>query len=379
VAEPPAPDSFAGVAAVLAGAAATGDAVRIAGAGTKRAWGAPVTQPAPVVLSTTRLDRIYAHTPGDLTATVGAGVALDRLQAELARTGQRLALDPPLGARATLGGIFATGDSGPLRHRYGTPRDQVLGMTVALSDGSVASSGSRVIKNVAGYGLPQLFCGSYGTLGVILALTVRLHPLPERTATALGLADDPEQLAAAAAALAAAPFELEALDIAWRRGRGGLLAQTSGGQAHRRAGRVAAAMSSAGLVSTEVTDRDTELWERQRAGQRSAHRALVRVSTPPSELAELLRLADASEATLVGRVGAAVSYLDLDPARVAELRLGLPAGAHAELLDRPADALSAGGDPWGMADEPVLALMRAVKLRFDPAGVCNPGVFVGGI
>jgi glycolate oxidase FAD binding subunit len=379
VAEPQAPDSFAAVAAALAAAAAAGTGVRIAGAGTKRGWGASSEHRTKTVISTAGLDRIYAHTPGDLTASVGAGVTLDRLQSELAQSGQLLALDPPLGAQATLGGIFATGDSGPLHHRYGTPRDQILGMTVALSDGSVARSGARVIKNVAGYDLPRLFCGSFGTLGVILALTVRLHPLPERTATALGLADDPATLAAAAAALAAAPLELRALDVAWRRGRGGLLAQTSGREARRRAGRAAAAMGTAGLADTEVTDRDGELWERQRAGQRSAHRALVRVSAPPSQLAAVLALADAAEATLVGRVAAGVSYLELDPARVAELRLGLPAHAHAELLDRPADALAAGGDPWGPTDEPALVLMRAVKAAFDPAGVCNPGVFVGGI
>ena len=105
-----------------------------------------------------------------------------------------LAIDPPLGnpgQAATVGGVIATADSGPLRHRYGAPRDLVLGMTVALSDGTIARSGSKVIKNVAGYDLAKLFTGSFGTLGIILSVSVRLHPLPLATATALGASSDP--------------------------------------------------------------------------------------------------------------------------------------------------------------------------------------------
>src|SRR2546430_16810200 len=99
-----------------------------------------------------------------------------------------LAIDPPLadGDAATVGGVLATADSGPLRHRHGGPRDLVLGTTVALSDGTVARAGGKVIKNVAGYDLAKLFTGSYGTLGAILEVAVRLHPLPPRTVTAVG-------------------------------------------------------------------------------------------------------------------------------------------------------------------------------------------------
>jgi glycolate oxidase FAD binding subunit len=153
-----------------------------------------------------------------------------------------------------------------------------------------------------------------------------------------------------------------------------------GAEARRRAGRAASAMGLAGLTGVEVTDQDEPLWGRQRVGQRSSARALVRVSSRPSQLPELLVLADACAATLVGRATVGVSYLELDPARVGELRLGLPAGAHAELLDRPTpDPRADGGDPWGLKDEPALTLMRAVKARFDPAGICNRGLFVGGI
>ena len=99
-----------------------------------------------------------------------------------------LALDPPLGpdAAATIGGVVATGDSGPLRHRYGAPRDLVVGMTIALADGTIARSGGKVIKNVAGYDLAKLFAGSFGTLGVIVEVAVRLHPLADTRVTAAG-------------------------------------------------------------------------------------------------------------------------------------------------------------------------------------------------
>ena len=170
-------------------------------------------------MSTARLAEIYAHDRAEgYGPSSAAGVKLERLQSELAAAGQMLALDPPMGDSATVGGIFATGDSGPLRHRFGTPRDQILGVTVALADGSVARSGAGVIRNVAGYDLGRLFCGSFGTLGVILSVTVRLIPAPQRTATALALATTPASLAAAASALARSPLELLALDLrlAWR-------------------------------------------------------------------------------------------------------------------------------------------------------------------
>ena len=104
-------------------------------------------------------------------------MTLGRLREKFAEAGQMLALDPP-GDDATIGGIVATGDSGPLRHRYGGPRDLVLGVTIALPDGTVARAGGKVIKNVAGYDLSKLMTGAFGTLGVIAQVALRLHPLP---------------------------------------------------------------------------------------------------------------------------------------------------------------------------------------------------------
>jgi len=376
------PASFEEAAKALAEAAAVGRSVRILGAGTKLGWGIPGPEPD-IELWTTALDQVVEHNVGDLTAVLQAGVPVARAQETFAAAGQMLALDPPLGRgeerEATVGGMLATGDSGPRRHRYGAPRDLVLGMTVALSDGTIARSGGNVIKNVAGYDLGKLFCGSFGTLGVILQVSVRLHPLPADKMTAVGESDDPDVLAAAGRELSKAPLELEALDVAWERGHGRILAQVGGTEVAPRAQRINEMMRTADLGGLDATTDDDRLWDRQRAGQRASEgKALVRVGARPSVLANVLRAAEAVGGTVVGRVALGTSYVSLDPDSVGRFRAALPGGTAAVLLDAPA-RLRQAADPWSAAETPALELMRRVKLRFDPARVCNPGLFVGGI
>ena len=141
------------------------------------------------LLSTRRLARILEHEPGDLTCIVEAGLRLSELQAALAPHGQFLALDPP--GDPTLGACLAGDLSGPRRHRYGAMRDLVIGVTVVLADGTVASSGGKVVKNVAGYDLGKLFSGSRGRLGLVARLALRLHPRPPAEATVTAATDDP--------------------------------------------------------------------------------------------------------------------------------------------------------------------------------------------
>jgi glycolate oxidase FAD binding subunit len=378
-----APETFEDAAAALATATAQRRTVRIVGAGTKLGWGR--AGPAPdVELHTTGLDRILEHNAGDLTASLQAGVPLAVAQRTFAAAGQMLALDPPLGgwgsdgAPCTIGGVVATGDCGPLRHRYGGPRDLVVGATIGLSDGTIARAGGKVIKNVAGYDLAKLFSGSFGTLGLILSVNVRLHPMHEIRVTALGAATESGRLAGAARALAAAPLEFEALDVAWHAGGGALLARCAGPQSLRRARRAARLMEEHGLAKVEVTDFDEPLWERQRAGQRSADKALVRVAAPPSALAAVVAATEACDAGLVGRAALGQSFVEVEPAAITLLRDRLPVGCTTVLLDAPA-SLRAQADPWGLRDGAALELMRSVKARFDPAGTCNPGLFAGGI
>jgi len=142
-----------------------------------------------VVLSTARLNRVLEHEPGDLTAIVEAGIRLSELQAALAPHGQMLALDPP--GDPTVGACLAADLSGPRRHRYGAMRDLAIGVTVVLADGTVASSGGKVVKNVAGYDLGKLFSGSRGRLGLIARVALRLHPRPAASATVVVRTDDP--------------------------------------------------------------------------------------------------------------------------------------------------------------------------------------------
>src|SRR2546430_5431449 len=166
------------VAAVIAQAAEAGVPVVPWGGGSAVGVGVPPAR-AGLVLLLTRLSALVEHEPGDLTATAQAGITLAALQAALHARGQWLSLDPPDAARATLGGVLAANASGPRRHLYGTPRDVLIGVTVVTADGAVVRGGGKAVKNVAGYDLPKLFVGSFGTLGVIVEATVKLRPVPD--------------------------------------------------------------------------------------------------------------------------------------------------------------------------------------------------------
>ena len=163
---------------VLGYATDSGLSVIPAGSGTKLGVGNP-PEGVDLVLSTSRLDQVLEYEPADLTVTVEAGIRLAALQAKLAEHGQYFSLDPPYADRCTIGGITATNASGPSRLRFGGARDLVLGMRVVQSIGTVAKSGGKVVKNVAGYDLNKLYLGSFGTLGVITEVSLKLQPLPE--------------------------------------------------------------------------------------------------------------------------------------------------------------------------------------------------------
>ena len=152
-------------------------------------------------LDASGMDRVLEHEAGDLTCTVEAGIRLSALAMALARAGQRLSLDPP--GDPTIGACLAANLSGPLRHRFGGPRDLVLGVTLVLADGTVANAGGKVVKNVAGYDLGKLVCGSLGRLAFIARVSLRLHPAPADNATVVVETDDPAAVAAALLALAA--------------------------------------------------------------------------------------------------------------------------------------------------------------------------------
>ena len=384
-----APGSYQELAAILRDASPSCRSIRPLGGGTKAGWGAPAPEPD-LIVSTGRLAGVVEHNPEDLTAVVQAGTRLGDLQEILAARGQMLALDPPDGAPgsggATIGGIVAAADSGPLRHRYGGVRDLVLGITVALSDGTVARAGGKVIKNVAGYDLAKLFTGSFGTLGVILEVALRLHPLPRGPRTVTGYADQPGAIRQAVGSLARAPLWLESLDVAWdpaARPRGTVLARVAGTGVAQRCEQARHLMADAGLDAREATEAgaDAGLWASQRAGQRCLGGAMVRVSGLPSRLADVLGAVErlGAGARLVGRGGLGLSWIHLE-ATDTELLAASILGLRTRLAPMPCVVLDAPEElrrrvaVWGPVDPGQAALSRRVRERFDPPGVLNPGV-----
>jgi glycolate dehydrogenase FAD-binding subunit len=250
-------------------------------------------------------------------------------------------------------------------------RDLVVGITVVLSDGTVAQSGGKVIKNVAGYDLAKLFTGSFGTLGLIARVAVRLHPAPERTATLTADTDDPVALARAARQLAALPLEADSLDVSWD-GDGGTLAVRFGGttaahRAHEAAGHLE--------LATQIEEDDQELWARERGRQRRPDGVVVKVSGRPTDLESVIGVARDAGASVVSRAALGLSWIAASAdADVAAIRAAL--APRACTVQDGADRV---GDPWPAIDPGVLAVMERVKARFDPARRFRPGAFAGGL
>ena len=366
-----APRTAEEAAALVRQCGADGQTVRVRGGGTKLGWGTPAPD-TDIEISTSSLNELLEHNEGDLTTIVEPGVRLDDAQKRYAKKGQMLALDPPTLGDATIGGVLAAGDSGPLRHRYGAPRDLVLGMTVALSDGTVAKSGGRVIKNVAGYDIAKLFCGSFGTLGLILQVALRLHPRPPRTVTVVARTADPGVLARAASDLSHASLEKECVDVRWEDGSGAVLVQLAGATAQAQAEAAAEIVRD---LEVEIVEKDAKLWERQRADQRSSERAVVRVSGLQAELPRVVGATEDAGGALVGRVALGLSWIRVPPDNVVALRRAL-APFPCVVLDAPQE-LRASLDVWDAGAG--LDIARRIKQRFDPTGSFAPGTFAGGI
>jgi glycolate oxidase FAD binding subunit len=337
----------------------------VRGGGSKQDWGGAPDGSA--YLDVADLREIVDHAAGDLVVTAQAGVRLADLQAALAGAGQWLALDPPE-AGATLGGIVATAATGPRRLLYGGPRDLLIGTTFVLADGTVARAGGTVVKNVAGYDLCKLFCGSYGTLAVLAELTFRLHPLPEAGAVVVVETPTPADVGRAVAGALHSQAVASAIDYA--DGRVTVLIEGVEAGVGARAASMAEAIGGeiAGTVPEGFGSRP---WGEGEVGIKVA----AEVAAVPQVL-EALRAAGATRVSGPAGVGVLYAALaavdDVPPLREAIAgHDGSVVVLHASEEDRRRV------DPWG----PVagLALMRRVKERFDPQRRLAPGRFVGGI
>ena len=356
------------------------------GGGTKLSWGNPPAR-ADLILSTSRLDKILEHAWADLTVSVEAGCTIRKLQETLAQHGQRLAIDALWPERATIGGVLSTNDSGALRLRFGALRDLIIGVTLALPDGTLASSGGKVVKNVAGYDLPKLATGALGTLGIITRAVFRLHPLPRNTRTLsiptgslaemqqMILAVHDSKLAHTALQARIAGDAQRVVDILFEGTDSGIASQED----HFR--KLAGA---ARVVESSATVWDT----RQDLSDSSDETAIAKVSVLPAAIARTIETiqhaADSRQIQWKSVMQATgIGWLRLE---------GMPSGLHASFLELRSEFERAGGslailhrptgmapiDAWGNVGD-ALPLMRAVKQQLDPKSTLNPGRFVGGI
>ncbi|OLT14047.1 dehydrogenase [Pseudonocardia sp. CNS-139] len=335
----------------------------VAGTGTAAGWGGTLG-PVDAELDTTGLTGVITHNPGDMTVAVRAGTPLRELAAELAPHGQYVAFDAARVADgATVGGLFATADAGPAALVHGSLRDLVIGVTVVLADGTVARSGGHVIKNVAGYDLAKLLHGSYGTLGVVAEVVLRLHPVPKASATLV--VDRPLAEAAELAGLVlGGPYEPAALE--WT-SAGRLLLRVAGTERALPA-RVERLRE---LVGGTEADPWADPWAEHAALVRGdGTQAVLRIGVRPSRLPGVL--AELPAVAVTAGLGTGVATVALDPAAVAGAHaLVHAAGGTSALRSRPAAAVAPA---WGPAP-PAVGVLRAVKAELDPKGRFGPGRF----
>ncbi len=371
-----APPDVDALSRVLATAAAHELTVLPRGEGTKLHWGQSPRM-VDVVIDMTALSGIFAHYEDDLVATIGAGTPVRAVQAVLERSGQRLAVDPG-SPDATIGGMLATGEAGPLRMRHGAPRDLLLGTEFVRADGTIAHSGGRVVKNVAGYDLGKLLAGSWGTLGVIASATMRLQPLPADRAWVTRTVRSPLEMHDLVGELLDSPIDPAAIEVDLpESGPSSLVVLVEGSVP----GVAVRARTLVSLLGGDAVSHDVPpaWWGRYPTGD-----VTLRMAVPVADLhAAIYSLRDSVGAAVPirGSAGSGVCYAVVR-AENAELALDavrttlLARGGNCVVVTAPAD-VRAKLNVWGDIDG--LDLMHAVKARFDPSGVFAPGRFVGGI
>lgn len=423
------PGSAEEVAEVVRFAAAENLALVACGARTKLGIGMPPRR-YDVALDLTRLNRVAAYDPGDLTLSVEAGLTLRALDEVLARHAQFLPLEAPFASRATVGGTIAAGVDSPLRQGYGTPRDYVLGMEVVTGDGRAAKSGGRVVKNVAGYDLHKLMLGALGTLGVLTRLNFRTFPLPPARRGFLAGFPGPAGALDLRARIGASALHLDTLEVlspelaqifagsapealgleparpdaspspsAWT------LAASFGGHPavlERCARDLTRMAEQAGATRVGVLD-DAErlpVWNRLRESvplmlAASPAAVILKVGVLPTRIGatlDALRRAATVEGLPSAALarGAGVIYLGLLPERAGDASLEPLARACAEAFQASAALGGSAGVPWcpaGLkaavpvwgAERAEVELMRKLKQVFDPHAILSPGRFYGGI
>ncbi|HEY5331391.1 MAG TPA: FAD-binding oxidoreductase [Acidobacteriaceae bacterium] len=388
------------------------------GGSTKSSWGArtltreqlhrPQLDGSTVILQLGKLEGVTEHSWQDLTATVRAGTRWAEMQKVLANHGQRVAVDPIQPERAHVGGILATNDTGTLRMRYGSLRDLIIGITVVLADGTIARSGGKVVKNVAGYDLPKLFTGSFGTLGIITEATFRLHPLPQQTATFTVRSAEVAPLADLMTTILKSSLSLEQMQLR-NEPLGYALDLQFASLPDVLADVEIRLRTLAGAHSIASADDDVFRARERLFTTNSFYTTVLKITALPNKLAALVAgiahlnsLPNQTAFCVADPVGIVTVALDItDPDVNPNVRVVFPADTApagnpaklAEIVDDLRSRLVASGgsvtvlraghlphtvDPWGVPPA-AIEVMRAIKNEFDPQHILNAGKFVGGI
>jgi len=368
------------------------------GGGTAMAMG-NLPRQVDVVIALAQLNRMVEHDDANLTATLSAGMTLANVQEIVARQNQFLPFDPPHAARATIGGIIATNLNGPRRGFYGSVRDLVIGMKVALTSGKQIKAGGKVVKNVAGYDMCKLFVGSLGTLGIITEVTLRMAPSPETAATVIASGTYEQMLQLVdelqrAPLLPAAVFVLNgeaggAPDVLQRDWRVALWCEGFEESVARHL-RDVQALAERGGTGAEIL-RDIahhQFWDAIRDFPLQPGRLIYRVTVPRASVPDIVKTVQSWESSdgcpaMVGDAAMGTVWISLTAnAAGAKWFEKLIAATreqrgHAIVFAAPSK-LKETVDIWGPSPS-VLSLMREIKLQFDPKGILNPGRFLDGI
>ena len=372
------PESAEELAQVLADASREKQRTVLRGGGSKLGWGRVPSQ-VDLVIGTEKLDQLIAHRHGDMTVTAQAGMPLVELNRRLVEHRQYLPVESAFD-RATIGGIVATNDAGPMRHRFGTPRDLLIGVTLAMTDGRLVKAGGTVVKNVAGYDLGKLVSGSHGTLAAIVDATFKLLPMPLASTTLVATYADGNALAHDVAVLNGSQVELAAFDLSVSgEGRWILLMRMASSPAATAAQAAEARRLLSSVPAAVSGDEERSLWDEQMRAPWEEGGTIVRLSWLPSKLSAVvamlsrLRELGCQVPTFTARaIGSGLIRLEGEESAlagaIAALRASQDVG-HVVVL-RATPSLKAKVDVWGPASG-TIEVARTLKRMFDPADILN--------
>ena len=377
---------------VLRFAAAQHLSVIPAGSGSKLQSGNP-PEKVDIVLAMTRINEVVEYEPADLTVTVEAGIQLTALQEKLADNGQFLPLNPPYASRCTLGGIVAANASGSLRLRYGTARNLVLGLRVVHASGTVVKSGGKVVKNVAGYDVNKLYIGSFGTLGILTEMTLKLSPIPARQALLTAQFQDMQAAAKTGLSIVGSQTLPDFVNLLVNSEHAGpMLVAGFGGDAEtvtwqlEQARRIMELNSAIGVKELEG-ESFQKLNDAMRAfaeSENESRTVSVQVNLKRTDIAEFAENVLTNNAEMLALLGSGVLYLKMEQGEglaetLATLRERVVAASGSLIIESAPPELKQQLDVWGPVAPRARNLMQQLKARFDERNLLNPGRFVSGI